>query len=289
MYGRSLKNSFVIRYFEEFYWEVIHLKSKISMGEVVGITEGEKETGITDSSPAHLAQMIIQKLYSILESQALEIAREGGEFGASYYQEAQYIMAALADDIFLNMEWEGRKYWENNMLEMKLYNTHIAGEMVFERLIHFLKERDTVRVDLAVVYYLALSLGFQGKYRVPQLGVTQGHKHSAGAFQGSFELPSDEAEQQIRPYMENLFRFIHTSAPTLFREESWIFNKAYDHIITDSKVFYLEDWRRWMWVFIGVMAFMLGASQLVWYESTYNIQDSLDQLLTKTPLLVEED
>ncbi|HEY7116735.1 MAG TPA: DotU family type IV/VI secretion system protein, partial [Tepidisphaeraceae bacterium] len=41
---------------------------------------------------------------------------------------------ALADEIFLNTEWEGRSYWVSNLLETKIYQTHAAGELFFQKL-----------------------------------------------------------------------------------------------------------------------------------------------------------
>ena len=78
--------------------------------------------------------------------------------------EAQYVMAALADDVFIHLNWEGKHAWTSNLLEAALFGSHTAGEKVFEKLDRLLRDRDPADRSLAAVYLNALSLGFRGKY-----------------------------------------------------------------------------------------------------------------------------
>ena len=70
------------------------------------------------------------------------------------------------DEIFLHIvEWDGVEIWHNNLLETRLFDSYIAGEQVFRHLDKLLQERNPVYADLARIYLIALSLGFQGKHR----------------------------------------------------------------------------------------------------------------------------
>ena len=46
--------------------------------------------------------------------------RTGGEYASALYRRAQYVMAALADETFLYLDWPGRDAWRANLLEFKL-------------------------------------------------------------------------------------------------------------------------------------------------------------------------
>ena len=67
-------------------------------------------------------------------SSFIKIAMENEKHTIAHYSEVVYIMVALADDIFLNSEWEGKQFWEDNILEQKFFNTQIAGDEIFNRI-----------------------------------------------------------------------------------------------------------------------------------------------------------
>src|ERR1051325_864423 len=92
---------FLIDAFQQFYGEVIRLKGRLSGGSW-SVDEVAERTN--DGTP----RRVWRKLLSILERQALEAGREGGDFGVELYRKAQYAMAALADETFLNLNWIGR-------------------------------------------------------------------------------------------------------------------------------------------------------------------------------------
>jgi hypothetical protein len=77
-----------------------------------------------------MAEEALRRLQTLLEMQALEAGRRGGEYGVLYYKEAQYVMAALADEIFLTLDWTGRDTWRSDLLETRLFGTYDAGEKV---------------------------------------------------------------------------------------------------------------------------------------------------------------
>lgn len=77
------------------------------------------------------------------------------------YEKIKYILYVLADEILLVSNWEHADLWQHeHLLEWQHFKTNEAGEEFYRRL-ESEGERDD---ELAEVYYLALCLGFQGKY-----------------------------------------------------------------------------------------------------------------------------
>ena len=77
------------------------------------------------------------------------------------WESAKYPVVALADEIALNTEWNGQDDWEEDLIEQHYFGTAIAGEEFFVRL----KEVGPDEEQVAEIYFLALSLGFKGRYR----------------------------------------------------------------------------------------------------------------------------
>lgn len=112
--------------------------------------EGRQPEGLEDSplaggARALSAEAVARELQALLERDALEAARLGGGYGAGLYREAQYLMAALADEMFLSeLEWQDRDAWQRMLLEHRLFNSSVAGERIFRRIDQVLAERDPV-------------------------------------------------------------------------------------------------------------------------------------------------
>ena len=122
------QNSLLLTQFREFYQELARQKALIlnPVGSLVHVGQDEA----LDISVQ--ATDIWQRLLSLLEAQAERASRSGGAFGYEVYREAQYVMAALADEVFLNENWPGKHNWP--LLEIRLFRTGSAGEVVFKKL-----------------------------------------------------------------------------------------------------------------------------------------------------------
>jgi type VI secretion system protein ImpK len=199
------------------------------------------------------------KLYGLLEQQALEAGRRGGEYGASYYREAQYIMAALADEIFLNLDWDGKEFWKRNLLEFRLFGTNAAGEVFFQRLDRHLQERDPARVEMTALYHLALSLGFQGKYR--------------GA---------DDLAERMEHYRRQLFQMMFHKNPDLVKDQPNLFAEPYAYTLSHDTGKRIPHIRRWLGV-IGVILFLfLIVSHVIWVRWTHDLGTIAQQIITES-------
>lgn len=229
------------RQFHEFYRKVIYQKQRIRTYEERPVTSEEADEAGTHRGDA---QALSTYLLSVLEQQALEAGRLGGEYGASIYKEAQYVMATLADEIFLYMEWEGKEAWKSQLLEVKLFGTHVAGELFYKRLDKLLKERDTAFTGMAVMYLLALSLGFRGKFR---------DKDDGG---------------QLDYYRGQLFSFIYRKNPDLFNVSRRLFPEAYAYTLEQGTGKMLPRISRWIGVIVLIVIIYVFVSHLLWGQLT---------------------
>lgn len=75
---------------------------------------------------------------------------------------AKYALVAWIDDVLIEAPWEGRKWWNENALEVELCNTRDRAATFFT------KAKDAAnmtRRDALEVFYVCVVLGFRGLYR----------------------------------------------------------------------------------------------------------------------------
>lgn len=243
------RTSFIVECFEEFYREVLKHK------QFVLTNPWKKAKGDDESSPNATAEFILSKLQIFLDEQSITASFGGNSFTQNYYTEAQFIMVALADEVFLNLDWPGKAYWEANLLEQRLYDTHSAGQIFFERLDDLLKNKDPVRLELAIIFLNALGLGFRGKYR------------------------HFDNEDALKTYRKRLFTFINRREPYLFEKKIHIFPDAYAHTLEGRTAKELPNLRNWYFIFMGIGFTYLLASYIIWYSATGAIMDAANRII----------
>lgn len=256
MISGKYSSSFLFAQFREFYREVARLKRTVAFAPPVSEPERVAFASVggspTSTSLAYAGSTVAagpavtgvwQQLLTLLERQALE-AGQGGSFAYEVYREAQYVMAALADEVFLHLEWEGKSTWP--LLEARLFQTHVAGEEIFARLDRLLQRRDPFYLDLAAVYFMALSMGFQGKYR----GLDN---------------------RECMEYRRQLFRMIYRRDPKLFTATGHLFPQAHQHTLDKMQVKRLPAQWTWLWLVGLVLVAWMGLSQYAWHSATSRI------------------
>src|SRR3954470_14092501 len=219
-------SSYLLTRFREFYYEMARLQrlvvlsrsgpfappENVEMAEAFAVPAlmmsavagGSSASVPTTAAPsATPASAVWQQLLTLLERQAFEAGQTGGAFAFEIYREAQYVMAALADEVFLKLNWEGKASWP--LLESRLFQTHYAGEAVFQRIERLLQRRDPFYVDLAAVYFVALSLGFKGKYR------------------------DDDSHGRLPLYRSQLFAMIYHRNPQLYTSAAPLLPQTLQH------------------------------------------------------------
>lgn len=243
--------------FRGFYNEVIRQKQWVELNNWRYSPERVTEE---NRDPASLVHSVQQPLLSLLERQELEARRRGGEYGWTLYKDAQYVMVALADEVFLHMEWVGQDPWEANLLESQLFKSHDAGERLFEKLDKLLQERDPNDTELAHVYLMTLALGFRGKF---------------------WDV---DDEGKLDSYRRELFSFVSRRHPDLREESKNLFPEAYAHTLDEGRIRKLRDVRKWIgWLVFAILAWLV-ISSVLWFGLTEEfagrgVDDILDMIL----------
>lgn len=262
LFSADRTESLMYSYFHEFYSEVVRLKKMIKSGNLVSLEDQTDEDNITSITPHY----VHQQLAPLLEQQRMDASQRGGEYGATLYREAQYLMVGLADEIFLHLvAWNGQEVWRGNLLESRLFDSYIAGQKIFRNIDKLLEERNPVYTELARIYLISLSLGFQGKYR------------------------GDTDQSELESYKHRLFAFITQRDPDglheylHFNESKQVFPDAYSYTIEESASRPLPSLRLWF-VGVGLVAIIvLLTSHFLWQ---YYIKD-IDALTTE--ILLQRD
>ncbi len=194
-----------------------------------------------------LAVLVWQNLLALFRRNAVQILRAAGKPTDNYF-EAQYVMAAFADDVFIHLDWEGKRAWTSNLIETALFQSHVAGELFFEKLDRLLRERDPATKSLAAVYLSALSLGFRGKYH----GLNDHGK--------------------LRRYRMDLFDFVFRHPPDLLDKTKVAFPQSYVQNLRKEKRRKLTNPRVWLVVLGVVFLTYLVGSHVVWLRLTSRIE-----------------
>ncbi len=251
------EDAFLQESFREFYADVARLKRAV-LADPWGIGARRDAGADAGELEGTAASTVSQRLHELLERQAREAGRRGGEPGAAFYREAQYVMAALADEVFLNMDWAGKEAWESNLLETRLFGSHMAGELFFVRLDELLKDRDAVYRDVAAVYLMALCLGFEGKYR------------------------GTRSREELDDRRRRLFAFVFKRQPSLLKGERRLFPQAYEHTVQEKSAVRLPHTGRWMAALAVVSLFYLLVSHGLWRDVTLPLREVNTEIVQLT-------
>jgi type IV/VI secretion system ImpK/VasF family protein len=252
-----VSSGFLLAKFRAFYNEIIrlqHQKSEFTSGFSTAILTDLA----SDASPDVAAETLSKRLCELLELQAAEAKWMGGEAGERY-PDAQYAMAALADEIFTNTEWEGKASWPRFSLERKLHRSHGSDLEVFRRVDRLLKETpDTVVArDLARVYLLVLAAGFQGKWR-------------------PFGLSRPLAE-----YRRRLYEYIYGSdALMLYAPERRVCPDAATRTLEGHAVSRFSAMQRWVAVVLFLIVTYTVVAHMAWSRASADLEDVTSRIKT---------
>jgi type VI secretion system protein ImpK len=164
-----------------------------------------------------------------------------------------YAMAVLADEIFLSVDWSGKQYWEENMLERLYFGSQIAGERIFDKINEFTLKSESV--EKAEIYLKLLSLGFKGRYR-----------------------GSDDEESEINAYKDKLYKFIEKRDKSVFLIGHRLFQKEYSYTIPTIHRKFLPDGAIISYVCSFFVFMFLVISSAVWVFETRDIKRLLNEI-----------
>ena len=114
-------------YFCDFYTMLVEVKQALSAAPATA--------SALQRAPGREPAAVHERLLDQLRAQYSTVQKDCTPDQCDVYRDAQYAMAALADEqLLLEVDWSGRSAWLDLMLESALFDTRIAG-VRFYRLI----------------------------------------------------------------------------------------------------------------------------------------------------------
>jgi type VI secretion system protein ImpK len=167
---------------------LVGLKCKVRAGEKV--------------DPGVLREEILDRLKS-LESSMHSIPQLQNKV-----ETVKHVLVYFADEVILNSGWEHAGQWEENLLELELFNSRLGGEQFFTKL----DSEGMNHPELAELFFICLSLGFRGKYRIREEPLKGIRETLYSRFQ--FRLPDDE--RRLSPGAEMIDPGVNSPLPRMF-------------------------------------------------------------------------
>lgn len=249
--------TFLYSKFRAFYNEIIrfrHQHTEFGAGFATAILS---EAVTMQENPDIAAESLSRKLIELLELQAAEAKWMGGEM-ALRYPEAQFAMAALADELFTHFDWDGRTAWPSYLIEPRLFRTHGSQYELFRRIDKLLKDAPNTPVsrDLARVYLLVIAAGFQGKYR--PFGLTRA----------------------LAEYRQRLYEYIYRDdALMLYAPERTLMPDVAARTLAGHAVSRLSGAQRWAAILVFLMVGYTVVAHLAWSRVSSDLADVTSRII----------
>lgn len=208
---------------------------------------------VTLSASPPTCEVVKQRLVDLYQAQAVSAARRYAEHEIAAFEEVQYIMVAMADEVFLHLDWSGRAPWAAKPMESEIFRSHDAGERFFRRLDELLAGRAPGSSELLTVYLTALAVGFRGRY--------------------AFEDPT-----RPEAYRHRLAAHLARVDPDRTSADRTLFPEALGHTLSSEKKRRLPSWSRGLLPLGIVIVGWLLLGELFWYYRTVKVDDMLDRI-----------
>lgn len=261
----SASESAVVHGFQSFYYELLRQKERalsLYFSSSTHDPPDSKGEGVEGESAEHdeiegAIVTIQKKLMTIIDS-ASEIIATKSRLPPRLVADAKYIMTTLADEIFINLRWDGAKYWRFSLLEKQFFQSEVAGDKFFKMLDEIIYTLDNE--EMAFLYLMSLSLGFKGRYR-----------------------DIDESNDHIAWYKERLYSILHSKSSRLFYPGRYhLIESCYEYTDSEGNNSILPDAKFWSWCITTVVFIYIAISYCVWYGITDDISDILEKIVEQT-------
>jgi len=193
-----------------------------------------------------------QRLLDTFETQGTRVLQTLPEHENRLFEETRYVMIAMADEVFLSIEWDGKGPWADKPLESIVFRTRDAGERFFRRIDDALAGRTAASAQILTVYITALAIGFRGKYAA---------------------LGTNDPET----YRQRLAEYIARSDPDFTRSEE-LCPQAHEHTLDKVPEKRLPSFSRGILPFILVLVGWVVVGEVLWLFRTAELDDTLDRI-----------
>jgi type VI secretion system protein ImpK len=122
--------------------------------------------------------------------------------GASAEQEraARYALAATVDDVVLNTPWGANSIWAGRSMVSTFFGEVSGGQRFYDILAHLTANAAT-NLPVLELFYLCLSLGFEGKYRIEARGANR-HVQVRDELFRTIRNQRGEFERELSPHWQ---------------------------------------------------------------------------------------
>lgn len=273
MTERAQESYQLLRQFREFYVELSRLRHYVKFArekgqvalsalpddsavepgdEAVAPEENEAVGTMVVTAPPvdRVTQQVWGEMGRFLDQKMYRVNTAVSSLSHDILKELVYIMAAFADETFVCMlEWDGRDYWRDHLMELRFFRSQIAGQSLFHRIDNLVMRSDYGTEELMAVYLMVLSLGFKGRYQM-EPGV-------------------------VEAYRKKLFDRLHLSDFPYLSHGYRMFPDAYQHTVTEGSPVRLAEPRKWWSGVALVIAVWLVVSTAAWMVLTHPLRTDL--------------
>lgn len=252
--------SYVVHGFQAFYYELLRQKEK-ALSHYSSITSNDPDLQNEEETKNDYPSSEVEGLIVSIQKKILQVIENiTGNIEAKTHlseiriNEIKYIMIVLVDEIFINIRWEGARFWRFSLLEKQVFQSEIAGEKFFEMLNEAISNVSGNNNDVFFLYLMSISLGFKGKYR-----------------------DLDE-QDDLRWYKDRLYSILHNKPAKLFYPgRAKVIEECYDYTYSNmDNQSALPDINFWNWTIITIIFIYIVISYVIWFSMTDQIKDILN-------------
>lgn len=250
----NASGSAVVHCFQAFYYELLRQKERalslyLSSNNKINNDKYDKEI-------EGLIVTIQKRLINTIETINNTLI-EQSRLSSNNIRDVKYIITILADETFINLNWEGTEIWKLYLLEKNLFKTEIAGDKFFD--MADIALNDLNNEEMAFMYLIALSLGFKGKYR-----------------------DVENSEEYLNWYKSKLYSIIHFNKERLFYPgRQHLINSCYEYTCSEGTDKMLPDTNYWIVTIVGIIILYIVISYIIWFNITGDINETIRHMYSQ--------
>jgi type VI protein secretion system component VasF len=168
----------------------------------------------------------------------------------------------LADELLQKIDWAGREWWKDNLLELKMFQTRTVGDRFYQITDRLLEARKPHDLPLAIILLETLALGFHGRLTPDSAA-------------------DEESWNRYRYELGLWIQAISNNCNSIFCRDTESFHTTRSH----ESLSVIPSLRRWYFITIISALGMLLISSYLWWSNV----KPLYEMINRTTLEVTVD
>ena len=255
-------NSAIVHGFQAFYYELLRQKERaLSLYFSYDVENSEENNNVkpNDLKTKNIEGGVVdiqKKMLTVIVNVSDSILVKSTGMNPKFIDDAKYLMAILTDEVFLNLKWDGIKFWRYTLLEKQLFQTEIAGDKFFSMLDNIIN--DLENEEMSFLYLMVLSLGFKGKYR---------------------DLGFADSDEKLAWYKGRLCTILNPGSSRLFFPgRSHMIEACYEYTFMENDNNHLPDVRFWSFCVVSVIFLYILISYFIWLDITGELNEIMSKI-----------